>query len=192
MRKQESWSWMKEYIKDNRLPSYEGMIKLILDIDDKNLRALMAVAYLTGARATEYLSLKREDIEVEERGGRHLLVFSLKNNKNPRTKEKKATIPYDDKEEVRLLIPVLDYVDKIPKGQLLFDLNLRQANRYFNHIFKSALGKKLSSHYIRHIRLTHLVRYKHFDAFRLQLWAGWSSMVVADNYMKLDYESFWE
>ena len=163
-------------------------------------RLIFNTLYLTGGRVSEVLALRARDLKLD---GDALMVFmtTLKNRQRHF-----RTIPVPLKtifsEEKRALDELLSYSSKCeaaygPDYKLFGFIHTRQTiNWRFRQLKFTCRGylKKdifdahqfyVYPHYLRHCRLTHLVRNYGFDAMHLTEFAGWSDPKVAMVYVQL-------
>lgn len=166
------------------LPTREHLLRIIQKINSQNPtrdKALLALNYLTGARVSELLSIKRKQIEkVSKADVEFLIIHNVKVLK--RRKDIHRTILIPVKKEKDFLLLALEHINKTGDEEKLFDITRQRAwqitknkTGYFNHFF-------------RHLRTTHLVTDYNFSAHELQKFFGWASSKMADAYAHLDVE----
>lgn len=115
-------------------------------------------------------------------GGRYLL-FNIQNRKN--------------KERLRKEIPIIESLDK---GfieiieQYISTLAPDEPLFKFSKVWAWKIIHKITGcncHFLRDIRLTHLVALYHRDGSRLQKYAGWKDLKSATHYVQLDWSDIW-
>jgi integrase len=175
---------------------------------DREDKFLLWLLYCSGGRVSEVLPLRKRSFTFElNKSVMHVELPTLKNRKS---RIRIVPIPYNgqykDSEMCKFVREVITTSDSDEEDRI-FNYSLNHNNgrvTIYNHIkrFKKDLtvsrfsdgkrtpvvfeGFSLFPHFLRHCRLTHLVRYYHFDAFRLQKFAGWSSPAPASVYVQLD------
>ncbi len=174
----------QEELKKHDIPSHAEIVSYARTIDDLRLRALFCILYLTGARINEVLrSLKKDDIDIldVEKDGkkRQIMLVTLRNEKNKQRKYKKIPVPVDKERE--LITYFLDYVDSIEEDVLF---NFTEQNAWKQMIKKIGVNP----HFLRHIRLTHLVTEYDFNEYLLGMFAGWTDIRPAKHYMELKWK----
>jgi integrase len=154
---------------------YRTVRDMVSRIYDTRSKALCTTTYGTGARVGEVIQLVKEDIVLEEE---HLLISlpTLKNRLHPR-----RIIPIHRKNESWVIEPILKWKELCDTDKL-FNFSSRRAR----HLIQKEL--KVHPHFLRHSRLTHLVKIWQFDSHRLQLFAGWSNPKPAQVYVHLDWK----
>lgn len=172
------WSWKNyKWLKRQDLPNYDEVIKYAKEIDDKKLKALFCILYLTGARISEVCKvLMKKDIQIIERDNKKIMLVTLPNRKNRYRKIKK--IPINIEKEKDLVIPFLEYVDTRPDEKPIFDFTQPRA---FNLLKKTGINP----HFLRVLRLTHLVTEFGFTDQELKMFAGWTDTRPAKSYIEL-------
>lgn len=162
------------------LPNPKEIEILFNSIPGARSRALFALAYLTAGRCNEVLSLEEAQFKHIEVGGRRLLLIeNMKNSKNRKKKFKDIPLPLD--EHKPLMDFLLTYLEA-RKGKRLFDFyTVSRAEQLLNE----AVG--MNPHFIRHVRLTHLAKYKQFDPMQLMKFAGWTTTDLVDRYINYNW-----
>jgi len=176
-----AWEHQKE-LKKQDIPSREEIKMMAQSLPDDRLKALFVILYLTAARITEITrELKRGDIISTEYKGRKLILFNLPNRKNKGRTRKQIPIPVDKERD--LLEIALPYINQFnDPEQVLFPFNDRRAYQLISkHL-------KINPHWIRHIRLTHLVVLHDFNDQLLIRFAGWVDGRAAGHYMELKWK----
>ena len=171
------WGLQKE-LQKGKIP-HEGDIKVIAaNIKNARVRALFVMLYLTAGRVSELCyELKKKDLTIQYMRGRTVLLINMPNRKHKTRHFKDIPIPLD-KEEV-LLEYLNQYLKTLRPDQPLFD---------FGHIYSYQMIRKYTgwnNHWIRHLRLTHLVVNHDFNEQLLVRFAGWTNSMPAAQYMEL-------
>lgn len=129
--------------------------------------------------------LKKKDILFEETGGRKCIIFNLRNLKNKQKNEQRKLIPVTLDNEIHLkfwnIIKSYLYVIK-EDWKELFPFQKRNAEKIINQI-------EWNPHFIRKVRLTHLVKYHGFIEQELRIFAGWTDTRPSKHYVKLSWEA---
>jgi integrase len=69
------------------VPTQKELLELVRNISDPQHRALIVLAYLTGGRVREVLSLVRKQLRTEDKNGRRVLaIYHMKNEKSKKRK----------------------------------------------------------------------------------------------------------
>jgi integrase len=173
------WGLQKD-LQKQRIPT-EGDIKVIAaNIPDERTRALFILLYLTGGRISEIVfpeGLKKKNLDEQYRNGRAVLLLNIPNRKHRTRHFKDIPIPIDKEFELLELLRL--YLQKFRDDDVLFDFGKIRAYQ----LLRGATG--WNCHWIRHIRLTHLVLYHDFNEQLLIQFAGWTNSLPAKNYMEL-------
>jgi len=162
----------------------EKIPKDIARFENKGLmyRTLIALLYLTGARISELLTVKKNQFEYAfDRGVKYLIINNVPTLKS-RSKSESKYRPFflrKDFEE-----PFINHVrawlnELISDDELVFKINPSRSHQ----IVKEYTGK--FPHYFRHVRSIDLVRYYGFNSYWLQRWHGWARINSAEAYVKL-------
>lgn len=171
-----SWQHQKE-LQENPIPTVEEMKGIIWGISNVKHRALLTLCYLTAGRITEVLALKRENITRDIVNGRTILLFkNLPNRKNRRRKFKDIPVPLDKEGDFyEMMAP---YIDSKIAEMKLFTFSRQRGWQILQKY-------GYNPHFIRHIRLTHLVTRYDFNEFLLSRYAGWTDSRPAKHYMEI-------
>lgn len=179
---QKAWKQQKK-LKEKPIPSFETIKDTIMGIKHKRNRALITMLYITAGRVGEIVSkgntigVHKKNIEIVQKDGRSIMLLTVPNEKNNERKWKDLPIPLD--EEIEYVRTIRNYIKKLSFNDALF----RITTGYAWQISRKELG--YNCHWLRHIRLSHLVLYYDFNAFLLQMFAGWSDIRPAKKYMEL-------
>ena len=168
---------LQNKLKKKDIPSWKEILEYVDEISNERVRALFAIIYLTGCRITEALCIQKRDIKLIEKNGKKIMLVTLLNEKNKQRKIKK--IPINIEKEYPLVKAFLEYVDKV-EGEDVFG-NLTK--RYAYKIIRKHIG--INPHFIRHIRLTHLITEFDFNEEELRIFAGWTDTRPARNYIEM-------
>lgn len=171
--------------------------KEVAQTDDIEVRTLMVLGYLTAGRISELLLLRKKDIRKEVIGDRSFLVFRMRllkkwdvigKRKLPdgRTKYKtkrrlevrNAPVPIDT--ERQFLDLVWDYVMSRPLEAKILPKSRQWAWLRLNE-------KGIFPHYLRHLRITHLVQ-RGFTDQELVQFVGWENSMPAKTYTHLRWQ----
>jgi integrase len=137
-------------------------------------RFLIAVLYLTGARSSEIVELKRRDFEIV--GNDLRIALRTKKGGRPRV------LPFDlDSPFVRELI--LPYLEQLPEAES-WALPFRTTPRVRQIIYETS-GNTLCPYAFRHSRLTRLAE-DHATVPQLMMWKGSKDMSSVADYLFLD------
>lgn len=174
--------------KRSRLPTQNILLKRIRTSKSLRDRALMSLCYLTAARinellpkkSIEYSGLKKSDIEFVMKKNQRIMLVSLINEKNQTRKNKELPIVIEkDKEFVEI---VEEYLNAIDENDVLFPFTKQRA---WQIIWKYL---KMNPHFIRHIRLSHLVLMYDYPDQKLIRFAGWSDSRPSKHYLEMKWE----
>jgi len=186
-------SWLKQNALIKRheqigRPTINDVINIAKGMTNLQTRALFLVTYLTAGRITEIVkSLKGENISEEYRLGKKVLVLRLVNRKHKTRHMKELILSFNTNKEKEMIEMLMEYVDKKHPEELLFKFGKTWA---YKLLIKETNG--WNCHYLRHLRLTHLVILYGFDAARLMRWAGWSDSRPSKHYIDLITDDFLE
>ena len=207
-----SWSIQRSWQKRERLGKKEviGRARLALGATQNSTRnaALIALTYLTAARATEILNLKISNISHEIKAGRECIIITIPNKKHRNKKFKSIPIALDYESDAELLKMARPYMEQMQdrgisdRAQLLLNLPPDELSEdeeeYLNselRLFNMTYGAfyynirkftGLNPHYLRHLRLTELATSNQMKPFSLQRIAGWTDLKPAQRYLELN------
>lgn len=183
-----SWKYQKLRLK-KKIPTRNEILVIASKIENPRNKALFTLLYLTGCRVSElvgdkkhgYMPLKRKDIEFTRMQNRDVVLIHMENRKNKKKKFKDIPIPTDkEKDFFPYFMP---YLKQIPLENPIFAMTPRRAGQILAEF-------DYNPHFLRHIRLTHLVLNHDFNDFLLRRWAGWSSPTTAQHYIELRWVDF--
>lgn len=125
-----------------------------------------------------YPGLLKQDITLEQVRGKEVMIISMENRKNKEFTRK--NIPVSLERERAFVDIVWSYVCDLPtaKTQLFEGYSVARAEKIMGK-----LG--LNPHFMRDIRLTHLVTIYDFNSYLLTKFAGWKNPRPADRYIRL-------
>ena len=148
-------------------------------------KALIAFNYLTACRISEplpdtklgYDGVKKKDIEFSKYKGYNCMFIRILNRKHRSRKSKRQPIPID--KEYKIVLFIKRYLDTLEDDQVLFNLSKQRVIQIIN----TTTG--FNSHFLRHIRLTHLITLYDFKEQALVKFAGWTTSAPAQHYAEL-------
>lgn len=125
-------------------------------------------------------SIKKSDIKIDNQWKENVLTFRIRNLKNRQPKERVKVIPFIINNEFdRKLKQVIDtYLAGLDMDDELFPITKRRAEQILEVV-------KVNPHFLRKLRLTHLVRYYNFSDQKLKVFAGWSDSRPSKEYIKI-------
>jgi len=207
----EPWTRHNELM-DREIISYEQLKEKILSLKNKKVAAAMCLIYLTGSRAREvlrghnrktneaYPSIKFKSISVSENGEYVTIITpveklrdSPKVKKNPRLRHKRAFIKFDLNDMYYPLFNILnEYMDSFSEEQ-----KNNPETELFNfsyQYFAKQLADNLcwNTHYLRHLRASHLVQNHNFNDTELRHFFGWITGEMPSRYTHMNDEVIME
>ena len=159
-----------------------GKKRVILVRDGKS-----KTAYVTDYKKKKVLnikpSIKKSDFILEYRNGRKVWLIRMRNLKNKQAGEniKLIPLPLDDEINQMFFKIINDYITVLAPDEELFPLTKRRAEQII-----SKAGS--NPHFLRKVRLTHLVKYYNFSDQKLKTFAGWTDSRPAKHYIKIGWE----
>jgi len=123
-----------------------------------------------------YLGIIRQDVWVTEKKGKNILMVSMQNRKNKTYTRKSIPIPID--KEKKLIDMLFEYINGLAPEDPLFPFKIWKAEKIIAKV-------GMNPHFLRDIRLTHLVTMYDFNAFQLTKFAGWKDVSPAERYVRL-------
>jgi len=185
----------KKYATNYEVPDKEETIKRIEQTKTVKLRAQVALVYLTGARVGEILQsrynnkwkgLRKRHISFkwwpDKDSGEEIPVITVNtpNQKNKNKKYKRISITLDVPYIKKIWVFVKNYINRKSMSQVLFP---------YTQQWSRELLKKHSwfpnNHFLRGLRLSHLVMYHGFNEQELVEFAGWKDSRPAHWYISL-------
>lgn len=185
--KPQAWSKQK-YLKEEKIPTVGEVIEIITNIPNIKERALLILAYLSAGRIREIVrkkdrsSIKHSDLNIVVEEGRQILIIDLRNEKNNNRKRKEIPVPLDIKENILLWNQLIEYLNTVSKDEELFPFSYQYAYERIVNL------TSWNPHWIRHIRLTHLVTFYGYKEYQLIRYAGWTDSRPAKNYIEMNWK----
>lgn len=126
------------------------------------------------------LGMKKEDVSIGEMNGRKYMRINLRNLKNKQKgfSTKEIPIPLDDEGYKAFADIIFQYLQGLEDGEELFPIGKSRAQKIISKV-------DMNPHFLRKIRLTHLVQYHNFSDQKLKLYAGWSDSRPSKHYIKI-------
>jgi len=128
-------------------------------------------------------SVRKGDFTIERFEDREVMVFNIRNLKNRQKRQKRKLIPCPlDNEMNRKFIKLITfYTDSLEDGEELFPIGKRRAEQILEKT-------GFNPHFLREVRLTHMVRYYNLSDQKLLAFAGWTDSRPAKNYIRVRWE----
>jgi|SRR6056297_594227 len=184
------WSKQKELQKED-IPTPNDILDTAYKIRKYRNRALYVLTYLTAGRISELIryqyyknkkdihpSIKRKEINFTKKDGREVMLITIRNEKNKRKRKKTIPISLDNDFHKKLVNSIMPYLQEKEFDEELFPFKYQYT---YHKIFKEICNP----HWLRHVRLTHLIVYHGFSDFLLQRYAGWANTKPAGIYSEL-------
>jgi len=190
MRTYTPWQRQKELQKlyaHEDVPDLEEINRLITSIEYGKLnpykqtiqaKALIAILYLTAGRVSEIEGLTKNKLRIEFIDELPALFIRIINRKNRTKKTKKLVIPIEF--EMDIYKHIETYLNTLQEEDVLFPFTKRRAIQIINE----TIG--FNAHFIRHIRLTHLITSYDFKEYNLIKFAGWADGRPGKDYIELN------
>lgn len=168
-------------IKDPQNYSYNQLRDTITSLTGEP-KYIAALAYATGARASELNQIRKKDIVFAEDGYLHITCNVLKKRKKGVSRV--ALVRMD---EDWLIEPIKQLVSNKQPDDILLPLH---RGTIWKRLTKNVVinGDAFNPHGFRKVRATHLVNKFGFDGQQLKHFFDWSRSDMADNYVKLKIE----
>ena len=185
--KPQAWSNQK-FLKEEKIPTVSDVIGLFAEINSPREQALLVLTYLTAGRIREIVqkkgrtSIKKSDMKVVKENGRDILLIDLRNQKNKEKHRKDIPVPLDITENALLWNMIDGYINPLEKDEELFPFSYQYA---YERITKLT---GWNPHWIRHLRLTHLVTVYGYKEYQLVRYAGWTDSRPAKNYVEMNWK----
>lgn len=177
------WTMQKKAL-EATLPDRDTVRNMILKIEEPRDRMILAILYLTGARAGEVTGLTHQNIGRETIKGKECIKFTLRNKKNRKQKTKILAWPINKEPEI--CGAIFNHVDNIYEGSILTPTTVQRIHQ----IVKKYTG--WNTHYLRHICLSYRVVHDGFNEIQLMYWAGWTDPRPSQTYVHYRYGDFIE
>jgi len=171
---------LAEELKEEDIPTIPQTLELALSITDERIRALFVMGYLTAGRISEIIEIQKKDLKPEKVDGRDVLLIRMANRKNRKNKHKEIGIPIDTNLDFIKIIGT--YTNTLTPLDLLFPISTTQAWKILKEKYN------INPHYLRHIRVTHLVRDYELDPYSIEMIAGWSNLLPLEAYKHLKWK----
>jgi integrase len=174
----QAWKFQNVLKDDINFPTPNDIIVKARNIKSLKTRALFIILYLTGGRISEVVkSIAKCDVSEPTIDGKKIMIIRMRNRKNKRTLFKNQVIVYEMEKE--LVDMLKEFIDPKDIEDIFFNYSYVRAWK----VLKKYVG--YNPHWIRHIRLTHLVTYFDFNDRELVTFAGWSNSDPAREYVKM-------
>jgi len=125
--------------------------------------------------------IKKEDITYEQLNGEEIMVIRLRNLKNKQERIKLVPFKINDELAKKFKQIIDTYLLTVEDGYELFPFEKRNGERIVSQI-------GFNPHFLRKLRLTHLVRYNNFSDQKLKTFAGWSDSRPSKHYIKIKWQ----
>lgn len=151
-------------------------------------RAIICFLYLTGARVSEAILVKKNQLAAEERKGKKFLVIRgmlvLKRRKVKRD-SKIRSVYINVEKELDFIKPIINWMDSdMCLGEYLFPSSKGEHIKR-EYVWKIVNKSGLFPHYLRHLRAIDLVRNYNFGGYELKRFFNWARMDTGENYVRL-------
>lgn len=123
-----------------------------------------------------YPGIKKEDFIIKEVSGKTIMEVRMANRKNKQYGIKVVPIPIS--KEANLYKLLEEYLDTLSFGDALFPFATTKARKILAKV-------NMNPHFLRDIRLTHMVTEYDFNAFQLVRFAGWKNISPAERYIRM-------
>lgn len=185
------WGMQKELQKGDNIPTPNDILDTTYKIRNYRSRALYVLTYLTAGRISELIryqfykdkknihpSIRRKEINFTEKHGRDVMLINIRNEKSNKRKVKTIPIPMDSDFHKKLINSIMPYLQEKELDEELFPFK-------YQYAYQKILKPICNPHWLRHVRLTHLVTYHGFSDLLLQRYAGWTDTRPAGIYSEL-------
>jgi len=164
--------------KEMPLMDKEELLSALNILEKTRDRALVSSLYLTGARISEIVrKLRKNQIKIR---GKFLIVEGVPILKRREKEFLKRNIPINMEKERPFVNIFLRWYESCPTP-ILFNISRIHAWRIINKV-------GLFPHYLRHLRLSHLVTEYGFNSSELRHFTGWKEETTASWYVHLRTE----
>ena len=185
--------------------------KAFKELQGRRVANFYAFLYLTGARISEVNQVRRSDIQLLT--AKKIMLVEMPTLKNRRDKTRTLVIPLIQP-YTPMVKDLWEWLQLFEPYDIIFPYSRQHLRRWLItrkvggpkrgwKTLKAPLikttawfwGKRKKMfyqrpyypHFLRHCRLTHLVKHHHFGSERLKYWAGWSDVRLAEIYVRLDW-----
>jgi len=118
----------------------------------------------------------KKNITYTERKGKKLMIVGMQNRKNPKFLWKNIPVPVE--REGHFIKMLEEYTETLSDDDVLFPFCATKA--------QSIIAERdMNPHFLRDIRLTHMVLLYDFTPFQLVRYAGWKNSDPAERYVRL-------
>jgi len=190
--KPKPWSTQNNLKERHEIPDPIEIRDNILSIYNERNRALIAVMYISAARIGEIVNNKHhkgrpgitiDNVNMKVLDGQEFLLLRFRNEKAKNKDKQWKDIPISMSDEIDgpLARCFIDYANSVNHDAIF---NITTARAW--NIMKKELG--YNCHWMRHIRITHLVHRKNYNQAHLIHVAGWSDNRPADKYTMTSWE----
>ena len=170
-------------------------IESIHEIKARNIAKFQLLTACRISEAVGKYAVKKDDMTFTDYKGVHLVLFNLKTAKRDGI-ERVIALPLESK-----WIPELvECFQKTKSKRKVFDYSPRSVERHFTEAFKGlkySIEKyspskevsvarhenNVSTHALRHLRLSELINHYGFDDIDLSIYAGWKLKGMASRYV---------
>jgi len=162
-------------------------LKLYLNkINDLEFKALLSLAWLTGARISELLEVKKKDFIITSDEIK-LLIKTYKQKNHPIRE-----LIFSIKDPFTNF--VLDYLQNLDNEQTLFPKCKRTYQHRLQRLNKKIFGENkneyITFHYLRHSLISYLARELRASAWEIQSWTGHKSSAYEEYIIKTATDRF--
>ena len=123
-----------------------------------------------------YKGIKKSDITFTNKKGKEIMIISMQNRKNKDFTRKNIPIPVH--KEAHFVEIVQSFMQDKGIAEPLFNFGRSKAEQILSKVH-------MNPHFLRDIRLTHLVTIYDFNSFQLSKFAGWKDPRPAERYVRL-------
>ena len=124
-----------------------------------------------------YTGLRKKDLTYTNIRGKDILLINMANRKNKEFTRKNIPIPINHESPFMEIIN--SYIDTLQRDtDQLFPFKMRKAQRIISKI-------GFNPHFLRDVRLTHMVTLYQYNTHQLVKFAGWKSIAPAERYVRL-------
>ena len=123
-----------------------------------------------------YPGIMKKNITFSVLKGKEFMIVGMQNRKNPQFLWKNIPVPV--KQEGHFIEMLKEYTDKLDDDMVLFPFGKTKARQII-------ADRNMNPHFLRDIRLTHMVMLYDFTPFQLVKYAGWKNSDPAERYVRL-------